>query len=331
MAAALAFVLAGAAACGSTRAPGGAGGPGTPVPTGPATGSVESPADAVPLPGRAEVTALPARPASDDFRERADALGTQLRSTGTLETYRTRLALFEPRVIETGYESSELKILFGYGGFVAGPEIPDAVGTGTITLEDGSTRTVQTIGARTAIEVATTGAPGCDAVEEAVEVACPATMTRAEKGTYDLRTNRGRATVPVWKFWAEGLKTPYVVVAVSESDLASQLPPQGDRVLQNLPEVDGLLGAMQQESVEGRSLTVGVGHGACDRDVAGHVVELDDMVVVGGTTSGFEGVACTAQLLTSPVVFQLGRPLGDRPVIDIGSGNPLPGPWIPGS
>jgi len=53
------------------------------------------------------------------------------------------------------------------------------------------------------------------------------------------------------------------------------------------------------------------------------VVQLDDMVVVGGTTPPLpKDTACAADYASRPARLHLAQPLGTRPVIDIASGRP---------
>ena len=72
-----------------------------------------------------------------------------------------------------------------------------------------------------------------------------------------------------------------------------------------------------------RLSVVGIGHGACDPNLAAHVVEFDDLVVVGGTADPPPAdTVCPAIYLSTPAELHLTRPLGERPVIDAVTGLP---------
>lgn len=69
---------------------------------------------------------------------------------------------------------------------------------------------------------------------------------------------------------------------------------------------------------------MGLGYGDCDTDVEAHVVEVGDVVVVGGTlTPPAPGTACTLVLRSALATLGLARPLGERVVVDVVSGSVL--------
>lgn len=145
---------------------------------------------------------------------------------------------------------------------------------------------------------------------------CPV-VTRATRGTVTLRTNRGPATVPVWQFWAEGLTTPYQVVAATEASLPDlPLKPLFDAYPRDV------LGAEYARPDGGRTLLVGIMHGTCDTDLVSYVLETPDAVVVGGHTAGFTGACDSAGHVTQSRV-PLSADLGTRPVVDVGIGRIL--------
>src|SRR5262249_41344467 len=134
-------------------------------PAGPATG-----ADGLPM-----LPSITAAPAPDLFVTRAEAVAAALRSSGAVATYRSRLTLLGPRVIETGYPSVELKMAFGNGGIEAGADITDQGTTGEVRFADGTREAVGVVGARSALGLARQGSPGCAAVPTKP---CPVVVTR---------------------------------------------------------------------------------------------------------------------------------------------------------
>jgi hypothetical protein len=158
----------------------------------------------------------------------------------------------------------------------------------------------------------TTGAGRCDWV----------TITAATPTTVELNTARGPAEVPAWAFTVEGLSSPIVRVSVREAaepdDFEPQLPaaPRSGRLQ--------LLDGQYVQSREGRTLTVAMGSGSCDSDIAAHVHETDSLVVVGGTSKAPpEGQLCDMMLQINQLTVRLAAPPESRPVIDAQSGRPL--------
>ena len=289
---ALAVISAlGLSACGSAEAP-------------PGVGAESSPAT---LPYVAD--------APEAFDVRAEAVLAALRADGTLSTYAASLVLLSPRVVETGSPNVELKQAFGNGGFEPAPGLRGDATTRTVTVPDGSTRSLPVLGARETLELARRGAPGC----VAVATACPVTVTSAELGTVEADTNHGRVTLPAWQFWAEGLTTPYQVIAVEESALGS-LPTPPTLGSGGQAGTAGLLSAQPPVVLRDDALVVTIGHGACDLGLGAHLLEESDAVVVGGSFSGMSGDVCTAQLIGTPATMPLARPLGTRPVVDVVTG-----------
>ncbi|MFF2376902.1 hypothetical protein ACFVUW_21210 [Streptomyces xiamenensis] len=84
------------------------------------------------------------------------------------------------------------------------------------------------------------------------------------------------------------------------------------------------LSGMVAASPEDTSLTVHVGHGACDTDFGAWLRETEELVIVGGWNVPDPTVACTEQWLSDPYRIGLESELGDRPVVDAVSGVPLP-------
>ncbi|WP_030453561.1 hypothetical protein [Herbidospora cretacea] len=157
-----------------------------------------------------------------------------------------------------------------------------------------------------------------------IEDPCPAkgcrrlVFTGVTLGAVPMETSRGTIQAPVWRFTAEGLDQPFFRVAVDPSAVT----PRPRRAQGDLERV------MAFELVPGRpkDLLVRYGHGACETVEKVLVHETDQVVVVGVTASPTGAGACPAILKTATATVTLGRPLGDRLVLDSGGGLPvLPG------
>ena len=149
---------------------------------------------------------------------------------------------------------------------------------------------------------------------------CKLTITGGALKTVEVDTSAGRATVPAWSFTAKGLSRPIVALAVSAA------------VLKPLPQPTPLPGLAEQgrdllrvgrlTKVDGNTLTFDLHHGKCDPDLRAHVLEFDDMVIVGGSHAPFGG-ACVAVGLSTPATVTLTDSLGDKPVISADTGTRL--------
>ena len=84
------------------------------------------------------------------------------------------------------------------------------------------------------------------------------------------------------------------------------------------------LPGMDAASPADTSLTVHVGHGACDKDFGAWLRETEELVIVGGWNAPDPTMVCTEQGLYDPYRIGLESELGDRPVIDAVSGVGLP-------
>ena len=149
---------------------------------------------------------------------------------------------------------------------------------------------------------------------------CRLTITGASLTTADVDTSNGPATVPAWSFTVNGKSRPMVVVAVSEDALKPVVPPVPPPGLAKLDP--GLLGAERLTRIEGNTLTFALSHGGCESDLRAHVVEFDDLVVIGGSHGPLLASAGCAELVeySTPAVVTLAEPLGDRAVISAATG-----------
>ncbi|ABP53460.1 hypothetical protein [Salinispora tropica] len=156
-------------------------------------------------------------------------------------------------------------------------------------------------------------------VSTSPQTACiPLTVTAVELDSVPVRTSRGEAMVPAWLFTTDELTAPVARLAVAPT--AVGVPPEPAAPTAPLPAE--LVGALDLRAVDGATLTVRVGIGACDTGPTPLVYEQDDLVVVGGAVTRSTGV-CTEQLLLESVTVQLTAPLGDRTVLDVLGGTPL--------
>ncbi|AXG12402.1 hypothetical protein [Intrasporangium calvum] len=264
-------------------------------------------------------TTAPSEPAPESFVERAKAVAAAVRKAG-LPEQPAGPTLLGPWAVDLSFETDAQKVAWSAGRVTLGARIPkDEIGVSSMRLPDGTERPVDVLSPRDAMARALEGAEGdCSGIPPSE---CQLTLTGATLTTARVPTTAGEATVPAWSFTATGLARPLVVVATAPGVLE---PPQPSATPPALPPASpGLSSADALADVSGETITVQLGHGACDRDLAGHAVEFPDLVVVGGTfTPPDPGTMCTMQYLLTPTVLHLAKPLGDRLVIDIASGSP---------
>lgn len=242
---------------------------------------------------------------------------------GLLERWAGSFVPAEPLVREPDWARGSLKAAF-YGGWVrAAVALPDLAGDDTIAYADGTMVRVRTLGAGTAYDrmvnpragacpAPENGSPGCDWV----------TVTGAESVRISMQTGRGTATVPAWAFTVQGLTEPLVRVSVENAAESSDFEPRIGP-----PPSDGrrvLLHGQDVPDQRGTELTVALGSGDCDTEVAAQVLETQQVVVVGGTAvAPPPDRMCNAMLRIHELVVALERPVGTRPVLDAASGRPL--------
>ncbi|MEV6957661.1 hypothetical protein AB0M97_00315 [Streptomyces sp. NPDC051207] len=145
------------------------------------------------------------------------------------------------------------------------------------------------------------------------------TVTGVRAGRMTLGTSRGPASVPAWLFTLKGYDTPLRRIAVRPTELPAPpgAAPEAGAGLWKVGRLTGVSG-------DGRSVTVRAGHGACDDGPVVDVLETQGSVVLSGRVTGTDDGPCTAQLLYDEVTVELGRPLGDRAVLDALTGRPVP-------
>jgi hypothetical protein len=202
------------------------------------------------------------------------------------------------------------KEAYGARNFALRGELPElGRREGAVEWESGGSLTLPLTGAREAY-----------AALDRADGPAPLTVTGAKLGGMTLATSRGPATVPAWLFTLEGYETPLRVAALSPSELPR--PPIGPARDTPADELGPLLG-LAGVAGDGRSVTVVAGHGDCDDGPAVHVLETAGSVVLSASVVGTDDGPCTARLQAEDVTVKLGRPLGDRLLLDAFTGRPV--------
>lgn len=228
--------------------------------------------------------------------------------------------------------TGDLQVAFASGWYRLRSALPsDTPAPGDIRFPDGSTLRTQLISAHAAYEAMHLADPPCDvpsppatsgpggAVGGPARHTCAAlTVTGATLDTVRLRTSRGLATVPAWRFTVAELPEPVAHVAVAPAAVAT---PPHPAVSPMAPE----LAAARDATLTGpASLAYRIGIGACDRNPRGLSYETDDVVVIGGAADPPAASGPCIRSLALPVVeVVLERVLGDRVLLDAGTGQAL--------
>jgi len=187
--------------------------------------------------------------------------------------------------------------------------------------KDGSVRTLPTISAAQALKdlqaAGVQACPECDALK----------VTAAKLTTAQIETSRGPATVPAWEFSLQGTAVHVTRVAISARANISVTPPPWNP---DDPPV-GLSIYSASGTVGGRQLTVSFvgapkpGSQPCGADYDAEAVESQTAVVViiiehNNATPG----VCEAVGATRSATARLAAPLGDRAVLEVRDGLPVP-------
>jgi hypothetical protein len=204
----------------------------------------------------------------------------------------------------------------------AAVQLPDDVPpAGEIRWDDGTTKTVPTISATQALKD----------LRAAAEGSCPDCMplqvNAARIATAKVQTSRGPATAPAWEFSLNGTEVLVTRIAVAARSGISVEPPPWDA---NNPPV-GLRIDSATRTADGLQLTAwftGAPDGAdkpCGEDYTAEVVESDLAVVIIVTRhgNGFAG-GCTAVGATRSATVTLAKSLGERAVLEVTEGRPVP-------
>lgn len=104
-----------------------------------------------------------------------------------------------------------------------------------------------------------------------------------------------------------------------ERDWPEQPEPVKGRPSDMLP-----LEGAEKAAEDATTLTVTVGHGACDADFGVHLRESGELVIVSGWAKEKDVDVCADQFLTDDVEVELADELGERTVVDAATGEELP-------
>jgi hypothetical protein len=193
----------------------------------------------------------------------------------------------------------------------------DAPPDGEVTWQDGTTTKVPLLSAQEAIIAmeSTTEAPCADCTMLLV--------TDAQLASGPIQTTRGQAKVPIWEFAVAGTAVKVTRVAIANPVVVT--PDEGGWGL-------GLAIESASGSVDGSELTVAFtgspnpGNMACGEDYTAEAIESDLAVVVIVTRHPRVGLgeACSAVGARRTATATLAAPLGDRVVLDLQQGTPVP-------
>ena len=198
------------------------------------------------------------------------------------------------------------------------PLSEDAPPDGEVEWQDGTTTKVPLISAQQAIVAmeSTTEAPCSDCTMLLV--------TEAQLTSGPIQTTRGPATAPIWEFTVEGTAVKVTRVAIANPVVVA--PDEGGWG-------PGLAIDSASGTVDGSELTVAFvgapnpGNMACGEDYTAEAVESELAVVVIVTRHprvALLGEACSLAGARRTATATLAAPLGDRVVLDLQQGTPVP-------
>lgn len=194
---------------------------------------------------------------------------------------------------------------------------------GEVRWDDGSTLQVPVISAAQALDEIRSDSGSC--------LGCtgltPLKVTAATLSTGKVSTSRGPATVPMWVFDVEGTAVKITRVAVAPTRTVTVSPPPWDP---NNPPI-GLSIESATGSSSSRELTVtftgapGPGSQPCGADYTAEAIESSLAVVVIVTAHrNPTPVACALVGAVRTATVQLAAALGDRAVLEVKEGLPVP-------
>ncbi len=245
--------------------------------------------------------------ASSPFDKRAEKVARAWRAAGVNDAFVPIGELTQAP--QNGFPSDELKMSFLEGRYVLSEPLPTESSKGTIRFPDGKRLEVPLLSAAEALRAIDRGDAGDGRVALVV--------TSAQAGTTPVRTSRGVAEVPSWRFTVKGIEHPVVQVSVSPEAIKPLPPP----LAEPFNPADRIVGAQDLTAISGNTIDYRVGVGSCDKDIVPLVWESPDIIVIGGKTAPPAEGACTQQLILHPVKVTLAAPVGDRVILDI-SGTP---------
>src|SRR5580693_63362 len=260
------------------------------------------------------------------FVARARQVTAQWDRSHAARAWRAGLVLMDASdltpVPSKGFSSGREKLAFMSGHFRLAGVLPAGPLPGMVRWANGTTLRLPLLSARAAFAELAAERP-C-----AVPNACgQLTVTGAEPGVVTVRTSRGPASVPAWRFTVAGLGWKVSEVAIARSAFVV-LPgygptPSAGRNTQGVSELTAVSG-------NGRALRLIFIGGACDAAWGAYEYESGSTVVVGSWEHSSANGPCPAVGIGRTVRVTLARPLGTRVVLDVASGLPLvPGLPIP--
>lgn len=227
---------------------------------------------------------------------------------------------------KTGFPSGQTKLAFVAGNFVVTGRLPAGPGKGTIAWAGGGTATVPLLTAAQALKPLTKSSPCPTGAGTCARL----TVTGARPATLTVTTSRGEATVPAWAFTVRELPFPIIQSALAPDGYV--LLPASDVDLPTQNDAFGGAGGASV-SADGRELTVWFSTGVCISTWGGLQYATGSAVVLGSWTRATNSPApCAAMAVMRSVTVRLAEPLGDRVLLDVGTGLPIvPGqPVLPG-
>ncbi|WBB70795.1 hypothetical protein [Micromonospora sp. WMMD812] len=221
---------------------------------------------------------------------------------------------------EPAHEDNKLKLLSGQ--VVAAGPLPDTPRpTGEVRWVSGETKQVPLLSATATLDrLRAAGAgecPGC----------VPMKVTAARATTVRIETSRGPATVPAWEYDLEETAVRLTRVAVADSATVTVTPPSWDP-----HHAPGGLGIQSATITRpGTRLTVaftgspGPASQPCGVDYTGEAVEsANAVVVIVVEHRNRDDQVCPAIGAGRTATLDLARPLGERAVLEVQQGMPVP-------
>jgi len=218
-------------------------------------------------------------------------------------------------------QNGDYKLSIGAGRFVAAGKLPEAPrATGEVVWADKSRLALPLVSAEQALaDIVAGGTPDCGECET-LEV------TGARLATVDVPTTRGRATVPASVFSVAGTKLRVSRVAVEGRGAVTVTPPSWDP--DNAP---GGLAVDSASVAGGNRLTVGftgapeAGDVPCGIDYAAEAVEsVNAVAVIVRADPHDANETCTSIGAARTATVELAAPLGERAVLEVQQGLPVP-------
>ena len=260
------------------------------------------------------------------FVARARQVTAQWDRSHAARAWRAGLVLMDASdltpVPSKGFSTGREKLAFMSGHFRLAGVLPAGPLPGMVRWANGTTLRLPLLSAGAAFAELAAERP-C-----AVPDACgQLSVTGAEPGVVTVRTSRGPASVPAWRFTVAGLGWKVSEVAVARSAFVvlpgyGPIPPAG-RDTQGVSELAAVSG-------NGRALRLIFIGGACEEAWGAYKYESGSTVVVGSWERSSANGPCPAVGIGRTARVTLARPLGTRVVLDVASGLPLvPGLPIP--